>query len=280
MPPAESQAQAPKFRLWLRRLGVSESPFTLRFEVHDGKGILRVARPGVLIDPPARQMGIEERLSMQQLRTTRFILVWDGGRARQGHQLSRLDEGTLERVETDRWHELEVVSDGGFRFLMLPMLPPAAPAPAPKAKSRRPSLNELRQALDSLTFRAEEDEDPDSALDSITGPVPAPRKPTLGEARTNGEVTEIPPVVPVDPPDVQTAPPRVRAPDTHEVAFTKGGARRPRPPRIADEPGNDDAFVNSKTLVDEGTDLAALDAPEPTLPRVPTPTAAPSRPAA
>ncbi len=278
MPPAESQAQPPKFRLWLRRLGVSENPFTLRFEVHDGKGILRVSRPGVLIDPPARQMGLEERLSMQQLRTTRFILVWDGGRARQGHQLSRLDEATLERVEVDRWHELEVVSDGGFRYLMLSVAPVAAPSPQPKAKSRRPSLNELRQELDSLTFRAEGDEDPDSALDSITGPVPVARKPPLAEARSGGEVTEMPPVVPIDPPEVKSEPPRVLAPDTHEVAFAKGGTRKPRPPRPADEPDNDDAFVNSKTLVNDGDHLAALDAPEPTLPRMPGPPAPPVPP--
>ncbi len=287
MPPAESQAQPPKFRLWLRRLGVNENPFALRFEVHEGKGILRVSRPGVLIDPPARQIGLEERLSMQQLRTTRFILVWDGGRARQGHQLSRLDDAALERVEVDRWHELEVVSEGGFRYLLLAVAPTGAPTVAPKPKSRRPSLNELRQELDSLTLRSEEDEDPDSALDSITGPVPAARRPSLTDARTNGEVTEIPPVVPVDPPLVKSEPPRVLAPDTHEVAFAKGGGRKGRAARQQDGADNDDAFVNSRTLVDEGeafperqlprrgappattADLAAFDAPEPSLPRMP-----------
>jgi len=225
MPPAESQAPAPKCRLWLRRLGVGESPFTVRFEVDNGKGILRVTRPGVLIDPPARQTGMEERLSTQQLRTARFILVWDGGRARQGHHLSRLDESTLERVEADRWHELEVVSDDGLRYLMLAVLPAAAPAPAPapRAEPRRPSLADLRQELDSLTFRADEDKDADGALDSITGPVPAPRKPP---------------------------------------------------------PGSDDAFVNSKTLVDEGADPAALVAPEAMLLlSFPGPAAALGRPA-
>ena len=102
MPP-DSQAHPPRFRLWLRRQNVAEGPFALRFEVMDGKGILRVARPGVLIDPPARPVGLEERLTTQQLRSTRFILVWDGGRARQGHLLNRLDEAQLDRVELDRW---------------------------------------------------------------------------------------------------------------------------------------------------------------------------------
>lgn len=142
----DSQAHPPRFRLWIRRQNVAEGPFSLRFEAMDGKGILRVARPGVLIDPPARPVGIEERLSTAQLRSTRFILVWDGGRARQGHLLNRIEEPQLERLELERWHEMEVVVDGGFRYAVLPVITVAPEARPSKPKSRRPSLSELRQA--------------------------------------------------------------------------------------------------------------------------------------
>lgn len=234
MPP-DSQAHPPRFRLWLRRQNVAEGPFALRFEVMDGKGILRVARPGVLIDPPARPVGLEERLTTQQLRSTRFILVWDGGRARQGHLLNRLDEAQLDRVELDRWHEMEIVVDGGFRYAVLALAPAVVEAKPQKAKSRRPSLSELRQALDSITVHREEVEDVDSALASLTGPVPPPAPaPPRTSPRPLAEVVEAPlpdrgapPPVPEAPRLVTLAPRRPGeplVPASHEVSL-----RRSRP---------------------------------------------------
>lgn len=187
----------------------------MRFEVQEGKGILRVARPGVLIDPPARALGMEERLSAAQLRSTRFILVWDGGRARQGHLLNRIDELQLERVETDRWHELEIVVDGGFRYVVLAASMPPREAQPPRPKSRRPSLSELRQALDSITVHDESAEDVDSALASLTGPPPPPPR-SLEEVMeapgTGGMGAPPPPVI-----GARTSTARVNYPSTHEA---------------------------------------------------------------
>ena len=83
---------SPRFRVWIRRETESEGPFSIRFEVEEGKGLLRVARPGVLIDPPASPTGAESRLTGQQLRASRFLHVWDSGRSRQGYSLTRVDE--------------------------------------------------------------------------------------------------------------------------------------------------------------------------------------------
>ncbi len=225
--PADSQAHPPRFRIWLRRQNVADGPYSLRFEVQDGKGILRVARPGVLIDPPARALGMEERLSAAQLRSTRFILVWDGGRARQGHLLNRVDELQLERVETDRWHELEIVVDGGFRYAVLAVSMPPQEASAPRPKSRRPSLSELRQALDSITVHEESVEDVDSALASLTGPPPAPPRPIAEVAEAPAAGAKGAPPPPVIGARSSTA--GVRYPASHE-------AQRPRQ-RGADAPG-------------------------------------------
>ncbi|MFN7147299.1 MAG: hypothetical protein ACK4YP_26260, partial [Myxococcota bacterium] len=109
-----------RFRVWIRRRNDPQGPYAIRFEVTDGKGILRVARPGVLVDPPARPSGFEERLSASQVRASRFLHVWDGGRYRQGHLLARLDETRLENIPADRWIELGLSSEGTTALLVLP----------------------------------------------------------------------------------------------------------------------------------------------------------------
>ena len=107
------------FRIWVRRSARGEAPFSVRFEVFDGKGILRVARPGILIDPPARVSGFEEQLTGEQLKASRFLHVWGAGRKRQSHILSRLEDARLDRLAPDDWYELAVVTDGGYRYLVL-----------------------------------------------------------------------------------------------------------------------------------------------------------------
>lgn len=101
-----------------------EGSFSIRFEVGDGKGILRVARPGVLIDPPARPTGLEERLTSAQLRASRFLHVWDGGRGRQGHSLTRLEDSAMDRLPVDVWVPLVPSGDGGLHYLFLPDIAP------------------------------------------------------------------------------------------------------------------------------------------------------------
>lgn len=253
MPPVDPQGQSPKFRLWLRRHPGGEGSYALRFEVQEAKGILRVSRPGVLIDPPARPMGLEERLTAPQLKTTRFILVWDGGRARQGHLLSRLEEPGLHSIEADRWHELEVLVDSGFRYVVIPLALMTPEPPAPE-KARRPSLSELRHELDSITTRGEDDEDADSALASLTGPSPIVPKPAK---KAKNELTEVPERG--AEPTLSSAP-LVRSPDTHEVA--RGDKKKPK--------GKDSAPNSLEGTRTNYYEPPASDAPKPAETRQPT----------
>jgi len=111
---------AARFRIWIRRRAEPQGPYSIRFEVTDGKGILRVVRPGVLVDPPARPSGFEERLTAAQVNTSRFLHVWDGGRYRQGHSFARLDEPRLESLPPERWIALESAAEGTLSMLLLP----------------------------------------------------------------------------------------------------------------------------------------------------------------
>lgn len=121
---SHSAANSPRFRVWIRRETESEGPFSIRFVVEDGKGLLRVSRPGVLIDPPARPSGAESRLTGAQLRASRFLHVWDSGRSRQGYTLTRMDEPSLDRAPDDRWVELLVTEGGVLCYLSLPDVMP------------------------------------------------------------------------------------------------------------------------------------------------------------
>ncbi len=109
-----------RFQVWIRRRVESAGPYSIRFEVTEGKGILRVVRPGVLVDPPARPSGFEERLSAAQVGTTRFLHVWDGGRYRQPHSFARLDASRLDTMPLDRWIALVSVTEGATSIFHLP----------------------------------------------------------------------------------------------------------------------------------------------------------------
>lgn len=109
---------APHFSFWVRRNVGDGAVYSVRFEVEEGKGLLRVARPGVLVDPPARESGFEERLTPAQVRASRFLHVWDGGRKRQGYVLSRLTDDVLAGLRPGAWERMQIVSDGGFCWLV------------------------------------------------------------------------------------------------------------------------------------------------------------------
>jgi hypothetical protein len=111
-------SEMPRFRFWVRRSPGEGAVYAIRFEVEGGKGLLRVARPGVLVDPPAKEAGFEERLTAAQVRASRFLHVWDSGRKRQGYVLSRLTDPVLGSLPPSSWEELHVVSDGGFCWLV------------------------------------------------------------------------------------------------------------------------------------------------------------------
>lgn len=109
-----------RFGVWVRRQDAAEAPYALRFEVVGGKGVLRVARPGVLIDPPARPFGAEERLTGGQLRQSRFLYVRDGGREREAYSLNRLDDAALDRLPAGEWVELVAGGESHGRWLGVP----------------------------------------------------------------------------------------------------------------------------------------------------------------
>lgn len=139
------------FRVWVRRALDASSVFGLRFEVGDGKGTLRVTRPGVLIDPPARQAGSETALTGAQVRASRFIHARDAGRGRVAYGFSRLDDASLERLPLDRWVELHEVSGGAGPQLEIPGHLPLVDldSPVDEATSPQRMLEELRDELSS-----------------------------------------------------------------------------------------------------------------------------------
>ena len=87
--------ESPPFRIWLRRMSSLERTFALRFEAFEGKGVLRVARPGVLVDPPARVSGYESDITAQNVRASRFLHVSGTARRRDTWFLSRLSDEQL-----------------------------------------------------------------------------------------------------------------------------------------------------------------------------------------
>ena len=156
-----SMSEAPRFRFWVRRSPDADPTFSVRFEVRQGKGLLRVARPGVLVDPPARQSGYEERLTAAQVRASRFLHVWDAGRKRQGYVLSRLSDDVLMELSEERWVEMDVESDGGFCWL-LPRAPEEEDTEVDPAEEPTRAIDDLMAASAGTL---EEISDPESELD-------------------------------------------------------------------------------------------------------------------
>ena len=111
--------ESPPFRIWLRRMSSLERTFALRFEAFEGKGVLRVARPGVLVDPPARVSGYESDITAQNVRSSRFLHVSGTARRRDTWFLSRLSDEQLNGLQRDTWAELSPVVDRGAHHLLL-----------------------------------------------------------------------------------------------------------------------------------------------------------------
>ncbi|MCP4915536.1 MAG: hypothetical protein GY913_01305 [Proteobacteria bacterium] len=113
----------------------------------------------MLVDPPARQSGYEERLSAAQVRASRFLHVWDAGRKRQGYVLSRLADDVLMNLGEERWVEMMVESDGGFCWL-LPRPPVEEEPDVDPAEEPTRAIGDLMSAgvIESIS-------DPESELD-------------------------------------------------------------------------------------------------------------------
>ena len=91
------------FRFWIQRDSKGQGLFSARFEVDRGRGILRVARPGVLVDPPAGSQGEEEGLTTDQLRASRFIQVELWSRNRRTWSLDGLEDIALDELTPGQW---------------------------------------------------------------------------------------------------------------------------------------------------------------------------------
>lgn len=109
------------FQFWIRRTDDGSSTFSLRFEVRNGKGLLRVAHPDVLLDPPASNSGLQEGLDADVVRASRFLLVADAGRVRKGFFLAALGAEFLERLPQGLWVELSPRVAGDMRLLAPPL---------------------------------------------------------------------------------------------------------------------------------------------------------------
>ena len=193
---------AARFRIWIRRGTEPQGPYSIRFEVTEGKGILRVVRPGVLVDPPARPSGFEERLTAAQVNTSRFLHAWDGGRYRQGHSFARLDEARLEGLPHERWIPLDSSAEGTLSMLLLPATIEAEPTRVDDEPTwpRREMLAELQRDLRGMEARPADE----AALEEPTATNPPPYE---AQNRTVSRAERV--AIPRTPPsraDAQPAP--------------------------------------------------------------------------
>lgn len=156
----------PRFQFWVRRSHGEGAVFSIRFEVEEGKGLLRVARPGVLVDPPARESGFEERLTPAQVRASRFLHVWDGGRKRQGYVLSRLTDAVLNELTRGVWEQMKVISDGGFCWLV-PGIPDEPRQATADPETLPGDALEPVDLLEPVTTEAEVIEAPDPDTETV-----------------------------------------------------------------------------------------------------------------
>lgn len=210
----EERDVSERFQVWVRRSTEPADGFSLRFEVREGgKGILRVARPGVLVDPPARPSGHEERLTASQIRASRFLHVWDGGRFRQSYLLVRLEEVALEQLPAERWIELLAAAEAGSAMLLLPntIEEPTRTDDEP-TWPRRQMMAELRRELQGLGAARPFDADAGRALTEADegrteiGVAPVPEERPEEPRATRSEKFLVPSRARTLPPTVPTPP--------------------------------------------------------------------------
>jgi len=174
------------FRIWLRRDERGAPRFSLRFDVGEGRGLIRLDRPGVRLEPPARRNGSVSGLAPGGVRTATFLHV--RGSVRDAWSLEALTDASLARIADTEWRLLEASAarTGGGRLEVPPdeVLPPTqayrvadfdrggaaaarplaadpapAPAPARPAPPRGPVTGLVRHLRREVTrLRVENDE--------------------------------------------------------------------------------------------------------------------------
>lgn len=118
--PVQTHGHEPSFSIWIARLNEPDGPYGVRFEMSDSKGILRIPRVGVFVEPPARNLGVELRLSVDQVLNARFVHLWGRGSFRQTWIFNRVEALHLEQLQVGQWVEMFGELDGGLLFLLLP----------------------------------------------------------------------------------------------------------------------------------------------------------------
>ena len=119
-------ADRPMFRLWLRRDERGAPRYSVRFDVGEGRALIRLNRPGVRLEPPSRRSGSAEGLAPAGLRSATFLHV--RGPSRDAWSFERLEDRVLEGIQDTEWRLLEASPSqaGGGRLELPPdeVLPP------------------------------------------------------------------------------------------------------------------------------------------------------------
>jgi hypothetical protein len=119
-------AERVMFRIWIRRDERGAPRFSLRFDVGEGRGLIRLNRPGVRLIPPARRTGSTEGLAPGGLRSATFLHV--RGPTRDKWTFEALEDALLDGIQDTEWRLLDALpAAGGGGQLELPpdeVLPP------------------------------------------------------------------------------------------------------------------------------------------------------------
>ncbi len=112
------------FVVWLRptHTGQHDVRYDVRFSIDEGRGVMRVSRPGVLVDPPAHHEGEITALSRGDLHASRFLLLPNRG-LRRTYLFSDLTDQQLSSLAPAQWSALEVALINGQRCFQVSVLP-------------------------------------------------------------------------------------------------------------------------------------------------------------
>lgn len=126
------------FRLWIRREESQELKLTVRFEAEHGMGMLGLRVQG-RTDPAPTSHYEEMAIDNDVLRGGRFVHILPNG-PRRSYALSRITTEIVSALPTDKWIELEPITEYGFRYLVFPKdLPVEEPVKAEVATATRPA---------------------------------------------------------------------------------------------------------------------------------------------
>lgn len=197
-------------RAWVRCQASPARTYAFRFEVDEGRAVLRVARPGVLIVPPARTRGHEEQLSADQLRSSVLLYVPSTAGLRRSCALSQLDDTFLSELEVEVWTELRIESrPDANQDLFLPPVSDTvislagAVEPEPSAPGEPSDLAQIIERVSRQ--RLDDDELSDEVIeagDDATSPSQASARPRRRSPGPTAPGTTGRPTIESEPPPV------------------------------------------------------------------------------